>query len=139
MDWPRFFFMRGVRTQPPFCHNSLYKTGRCGFVLPVIPFNRMRTKSLVLSLLVIGQISSLATPNYTLDPADRLTPDTTKPGFIWNVHQVDSPTDLPNSSVRTEEQLSGLLGDNVADPNAVGPAAGPASVPSPATAPISFV
>ncbi len=39
--------------------------------------------------------------------------DTSKPGFIWRVHQV--VTGQPTTLARTEAQLAGELGDNIAD------------------------
>src|SRR4051812_848322 len=62
--------------------------------------------------------------------------DTTKPGFVWRVHQVS--TNLANSNLRTELQLAGTLGDNIADPNAQGPALAPAAPASPSSAPLTF-
>src|SRR4051812_46244454 len=35
--------------------------------------------------------------------------DTTKPGFVWRIHQVS--TNVPNSNLRTEQQLAGAMGD----------------------------
>ncbi len=64
------------------------------------------------------------------------TADTSQPGFIWRVHQV--ATLQPNDNTRTENQLAGLLGDNLANPAAAGAAIAPASPASPATAPIRF-
>ena len=63
--------------------------------------------------------------------------DTSKPGFLWRVHQVASSQ--PTSLVRTEAQLAGQLGDNIADPSAAGGADDVAAAPNPATAPIEFV
>src|SRR5260370_12193437 len=62
--------------------------------------------------------------------------DTSKPGFVWRIHQV--VTGQPNDNARTEAQLAGLLGDNIADPNAQGVAIAPSSPPNPSTAPIAF-
>ncbi len=62
--------------------------------------------------------------------------DTGQPGFIWRLHQVASGQ--PNENSRTERQLAGLLGDNIADPAAFGVAVAPASPASPSTAPIRF-
>ncbi len=62
--------------------------------------------------------------------------DATQPGFVWRVHQVGSPQ--PDSTLRTEQQLAGLLGDNIADPNVQGIALGLGVGPSPASAPITF-
>lgn len=64
------------------------------------------------------------TPAYALlTAADKVTADTTKPGFIWNVHQ--NPSLTANNNHRPLQQLAGLLGQNFADPNATGIAAGP--------------
>jgi hypothetical protein len=48
-----------------------------------------------------------------LTAADKVTPDTTKPGFIWRVHQNNNfqATDIS----RAVQQLAGLLGQNFAD------------------------
>lgn len=80
----------------------------------------------------------------TLKASDKITPDTTKPGFFWNVHQ-NNGVGTGNSNARTKNQLSGALKDsdgnpwpNLADPNAVGGADAPAASPNPAWAPISF-
>jgi hypothetical protein len=62
--------------------------------------------------------------------------DTSKPGFLWRVHQVGSGQ--PNTVARAEAQLSGLLGDNIADPGAQGAADAAGTAPSPANAPIEF-
>ena len=65
---------------------------------------------------------SFNTLNYPLLTSDKAAAnvDTTKRGFIWNVHQVN--TGQPNNNVRTENQLAGALGANIADPSAQGPA-----------------
>src|SRR3989442_327674 len=62
--------------------------------------------------------------------------DTSKPGFVWRIHEVS--TGQPNSNARTETELAGLLGDNIADPNAQGTAIGPATPANPSTPPITF-
>jgi hypothetical protein len=57
---------------------------------------------------------SFKTAQYAnLTAADKVTVDTTKPGFIWNVHQNDSFTTSDN--VRPLSQLAGSLGENFAD------------------------
>ncbi|HEX7862528.1 MAG TPA: hypothetical protein VF773_19485 [Verrucomicrobiae bacterium] len=53
------------------------------------------------------------------------------------MHQV--ATGQPTTLVRTEAQLAGTLGPNIADPAAQGAADAPAAEPSPVTAPIEFV
>jgi len=64
--------------------------------------------------------------------------DTSKRGFVWRVHEVDSATTLDNTKARAVSQLAGQLGNNVADPAASGAADGPSTAPSPATSPIEF-
>ncbi len=91
-----------------------------------------------------GSLSfSVTTPTYTVVPAATALAsgavDTSKRGFIWRIHQVDSASTLATTKARAVNQLAGLLGNNVADPSAAGAASGPASAPSPATAPIDFV
>jgi len=71
--------------------------------------------------------------NFALPSSAR---DTTKPGFVWRIQQVN--TNQPNSNLRTELQLAGAMGDNIADPNAQGPALAPAALASPSTAPLTF-
>lgn len=81
-------------------------------------------------------------PQYKVLPTDAKLAagaiDTTKRGFIWRVHQ-SAQLNLSNDNQRTEDQLNGLYGDNIADPTQVGAADGPAAPASPTTAPIQFV
>jgi hypothetical protein len=70
--------------------------------------------------------------------------DTSKPGFVWNFHQIrawlpSGQAPRPATLQRAQNQLAGLLGNNDADPNASGIASGPAAQPSPLTAPITFL
>ncbi|MEW6158329.1 MAG: hypothetical protein AB1813_12915 [Verrucomicrobiota bacterium] len=86
---------------------------------------------------------SFTVPPYSVIPASAALADgvvdKSKPGFIWRVHQTEmADPDLANTLARAEDQLAGKLGDNFADPNAVGPASGPANPPTPANAPIEF-
>lgn len=85
---------------------------------------------------------TLATPTYvTLAPSARIDEsliDTSERGFLWRVHQADSATTLPNTLARTEAQLAGEYGDNIADTFAIGGADDVAQAPSPATAPMTF-
>lgn len=85
---------------------------------------------------------TLNVPNFTLITSAAALPaasiDTTKKGFSWRVHQIDGAA-AANSLVRTETQLAGGLGDNMADPAAAGIASGPAAAASPTTAPLSFI
>ena len=62
--------------------------------------------------------------------------DATQSGFIWRIHQVASSQD--NNNTRTENQLAGALGENVADPYMQSIALAPAFPPDPLTAPITF-
>lgn len=55
-----------------------------------------------------------------LTPDLKVTADTSKPGFIWNVHQ--NPAFQANNNSRPLQQLAGLLGQNFADPSAQGAA-----------------
>ena len=88
----------------------------------------------------VSDSGTFKTANYAfLSAANKVTADTTKPGFIWNVHQLDAGGTSANSNSRTEQQLAGLLGNNVADKNAIGAATGAGVGPTPATAPIQFV
>src|SRR5207247_10731600 len=62
---------------------------------------------------------NFTTPRYALlTAADKVTADTSKPGFIWKVHQNNLLT--TDSTDRPLNQLAGLLGQNFADPNAQG-------------------
>lgn len=67
---------------------------------------------------------------------DRVTADTTKPGFIWRVHQNEAFQATVNS--RTIDQLAGLLGENRADPAAQGPALAPGVPGANTNLPITF-
>jgi len=61
-------------------------------------------------------------PYALLTAADKVTPDTTKPGFIFKVTQNESFQ--ANDNTRPVQQLAGLLGENYVDPTVVGPAIG---------------
>ncbi len=62
-------------------------------------------------------------PAYALLTADMaVTPDTSKRGFMWRVHQ--NAAFQANNSTRPLLQLAGLLGENQADRNAQGCAVG---------------
>ena len=71
-----------------------------------------------------------------LTAADKVTADTSKPGFSWNVHQNDALTATDN--VRPLDQLAGLLGENFADPAAQGIAIGPGTAGANNRLPIRF-
>lgn len=79
----------------------------------------------------------------TLTPDLKVTPDTSKPGFVWSIFANSANT--LNSNSRTEAALAGQLQDatgaplpNLADPTAQGVAIAAGSAPSPANAPIKF-
>lgn len=82
------------------------------------------------------------TPYATIPDSFALTAaqvDTTKPGFIWQMSQVDSVgADTQNSTQRTLDQLAGLLGPNTADPSAQGVALAPGKPGPTPNDPISF-
>src|SRR5437899_7168248 len=74
----------------------------------------------------------------TLDPAWRVTPDTTKPGFKWNYFQNNDSNNKANNNARTEADLAGQVTDstgalleNLGDPTVVGAAIGPAAPANP--------
>jgi hypothetical protein len=67
----------------------------------------------------IGSDGSFTTPNYAfLRTGDKVTPDTSKLGFIFNVHQNNAFQ--ANDNTRPVQQLGGILGTNLADPAAQG-------------------
>jgi hypothetical protein len=79
----------------------------------------------------------------TLTPDLKVTADTSKRGFKWNIFANQANT--LNDNARTEAALAGLLLDgtgaplpNLADPLAQGVALATATAPSPANAPIKF-
>ncbi|HEX2979814.1 MAG TPA: hypothetical protein VHO48_06100, partial [Anaerolineaceae bacterium] len=81
-----------------------------------------------------GTFKTLA---YALLTSDlKVTPDSTKRGFLWRVHQNSSL--LANNSARPIQQLGGLLGENFADPNAQGVAIAPGTPGSDNRQPIQF-
>lgn len=82
---------------------------------------------------------------YTTIPATaKVTPDTSKPGFIWRVHHNNALQS--NDNERPEQQLagklidpaSGLPYDNTADPQYQGPALDVAQPADPTWAPLTF-
>lgn len=77
-------------------------------------------------------------------PSMKVNPDTSKPGFLWRIHQ-NNAAGQGNTNSRTEDQLAGAIKDasgnsidNHADPNVPGGADGPAQAPNPSWAPITF-
>jgi hypothetical protein len=85
----------------------------------------------------ISDASSFTTPAYALLTADlKVTPDTSKRGFIWRVHQ--NSAFQANNSTRPLEQLAGLLGVNYADPSAQGIAIAPGTAGANNRLPVQF-
>ena len=80
----------------------------------------------------------------TIPPSAKVTPDTSKPGFVMNIFANSANTQ--NSNARTESSLVGLLVDsttgaslpNLADPSVKGVALAAATAPNPANATIKF-
>ena len=79
----------------------------------------------------------------TLAADDRVTPDTSKPGFVFNIWA--NQANQVNNNYRSEVALAGQLVDgngdalpNLADPNAQGIALNLATTPAQANAPIKF-
>mgnify|MGYP003574996322 CR=1 FL=1 len=111
---------------------------------PAAPFAPGSDHSYVLEIKdtsgkTVADSGTFRTPLYAqLTEADKVTPNTAEPGFLWSVHQVDSLTTLATINSRTEQQLAGALGANVADPNAFGSATGPGTPATPGNAPIAF-
>jgi len=84
-----------------------------------------------------SESGSFTTPQYAvLTAADKVTPDTTKRGFIWNIHQ--SGPLVENSYVRAISQLEGRYGPNRADPAAQGNAIAVGTAPTDPTKPVKF-
>ncbi|MBI2926125.1 MAG: LamG domain-containing protein [Verrucomicrobia bacterium] len=92
-----------------------------------------------------SQTRSFSVGAYGVIPASaKVTPDTSKPGFLWNVHQNDALQ--ANNNQRPEDQLAGKLidantglpYDNLADPTFQGVALAPAAAADPTFAPIRF-
>src|SRR5207248_2439342 len=65
---------------------------------------------------------SFTVQNYNIIPGSwAVAADKTKPGFIWNMSQVDSVGNYTQDSIaRAEAQIAGLIGPNTADPTATG-------------------
>src|SRR5882724_3710841 len=102
-------------------------------------FSGISSKSLlILALAFAAMCSSNLQAQVTLDPAWRVTPDTTKPGFKWNYFQNNDDANTGNSTSRTEADLAGQVTDatgalleNLGDPTVVGAAIGPAAPANP--------
>ncbi len=71
-----------------------------------------------------------------LTPDLKVTPDKTRRGFVWRVHENSAL--VANDNFRAERQLAGELGQNFADPDAVGAALGRGVPGSGTSLPIAF-
>lgn len=71
-----------------------------------------------------------------LTAADKVTPVTSKRGFIFNIHQNGEFTD--NDNQRPLEQLAGLLGENMADPVMIGGAIDVGTAGATSSLPVKF-
>lgn len=125
----------GDTTTYTFNNSGIYTAGTTHNVALTYKYGAAGTSATVPLSFTVGNYTSL--PTTAAVPASSL--DLSKRGFIWRVHQVDDGgVDQPNTLARTENQLAGLLGDNVADPAAVGGADAASTAPSPSTAPIQY-
>ena len=104
---------------------------------------RTHLGTLALGLGVVALWTATLQAQVTLNPAWRVTPDTTKPGFKWNYFQNTAVEE--NSTARTELALSGLLTDstgaplpNLGDPNVIGAAIAAAAPANPANGLLYF-
>lgn len=94
--------------------------------------------------LVRTEVLTFTVETYATLTADlKVTPDTSKPGFLWRVYQ--NTANQQNSITKAEKVVNGELRDiagallpNLADPNATGVAAAAASAPNPANGLIEF-
>ena len=85
----------------------------------------------------VSDAGSFTLPAYALLTADmKVTPDTTKRGFVWRVHQ--NSAFQANTTTRALEQLAGLLGVNLADRNAQNIAIAPGTAGANNRLPIQF-
>lgn len=98
------------------------------------PSQQRRRIALAVAAALAGS-SVGAQAQVALNPSSRVTPVTSKPGFVYRVFQNQANQD--NSTIKTENALAGLLVDgegnplpNLADPNAQGPALNPGTGPA---------
>lgn len=90
-----------------------------------------------ISLAVASLWTATMQAQVTLDPAWRVTPDTTKPGFKWSYFQAGVNTG--NNNERTESDLAGLSTyPNQGDPTSVGAAITEAAPADPANGLLYF-
>src|SRR6266576_4468706 len=92
---------------------------------------------LAVGLAVAALSSGTLQAQVTLDPAWRVTPDTSKPGFKWSYFQAGA--NAGNSNERTESDLAGLSPfPNLGDPTVVGAAITEAAPADPANGLLYF-
>ncbi|HUS36738.1 MAG TPA: LamG-like jellyroll fold domain-containing protein [Verrucomicrobiae bacterium] len=109
---------------------------------PATPFQSGKTNDFVVTAKdgsgnTVTVSGAFVTPTYAyLTAADKVTPDTTKPGFVFNVTQ--NPSFQENRYTRAENQLAGALGVNFADPAAQGPALAPGTPGATTRLPVHF-
>ena len=76
-------------------------------------FGGISSKSLLVAGLALAALcSGNLQAQVTLDPAWRVTPDTTKPGFKWNYFQNNDSNNKANNNARTEADLAGQVTDS---------------------------
>ena len=105
--------------------------------------NQTRTSKAGSLAVLAALVSFDASAQVALNPSTKVTPVTSKPGFIWRIF--NNTKNQVNSTQRTEDALAGLLKDtdgtllpNNADPAAQGVAIAPAKAPTTPNAPIEF-
>ena len=106
---------------------------------------RIPLRNLALGLAVAALWPGTLQAQPVLNPAWRVTPDASKPGFIFNIFANSDRGTRPNNNGTTENDLAlgavngaGDALDNLADPGAVGVAIGPAAAANPSNASIQF-
>jgi hypothetical protein len=93
-------------------------------------------RSLALGLALVAFSAGMLEAQTVLDPAWRITPDTSKPGFLWNYFSNNG--DTANSTDRAESNLAGLSTDatgallpNLGDATVIGAAIAAAAPANP--------
>lgn len=94
----------------------------------LINFNDGQTRSFTWNFQVV---------DYAVLTTDlRVTPDKSRRGFLWRIHQ--NSTLVANDNLRAERQLAGELGQNFANPDAIGQALGSGVSAGSTNLPIAF-
>jgi len=126
----------GDTTTYTFTNPGVYAAGSTHNVVLSYKYGAGATPSTVPLSFTVGAYTTI--PASDALAAGVIDPTTAKRGFLWRVHQLDVSPTAANSLVRAENQLAGLMGDNVADPAAVGGADAASTAPNPSTSPITF-